>query len=117
MNTAAALGGAEVGDAGDGQGQSLRLAPSGGAAGLLAQFSCRVARQLLEANMTITTLKPRTADVAIGVLPATGPTSRAHKACLQYRRHQSPVSELVALAALNALPKQSLTLVKQAAGI
>ena len=62
-------------------------------------------------------MKPRIADIAIDILPASGVTSRAARACRAYRARQSAENERVAIAELNALPDEVLAEIKSAAGI
>ena len=62
-------------------------------------------------------LKARTADIALDVLAASGPTAAAHKACRAYRQRPSRLTERVALEALNALDKNNLAEIKSAAGL
>ena len=65
----------------------------------------------------IAKLKPRTADIAIDILSASGPPSRAARACRVYRRDHTPANERMALAELNALNPNILAEIKSAAGI
>ena len=62
-------------------------------------------------------LTPIIADRIVDRLDGTGPAGRAKKAVVQYRKHQSPITEAAALTAINSLDENMQADLRSAARI